>query len=182
MSETLKNLGKIYQLAKDRLSSMTIIDDIDENTDIDKVKKIFRDLKLHEIELEMQNWELLRASNEIERINHYYLNFYENAPVSLVKMNKKGYILSSNTTFSNLLKMEKKDIHRKNIYSLFNDTAESDKLHIYINNLLSTEKNQVFELFLGENGPTADKNLVTASIEINKDTNENEINLCLMSY
>lgn len=177
MTKILKNLEMVYQKAINKLSQINFDEEIINFSDREKVKQLFKDFKLHEIELEMQNWELLSASNELERINKYYQDFYENSPVSLVRINTKGLILTMNNTFSNSTMPKKIEVNKTNIYSLIEERADSDKLHISINKLIEMKKNQIFDLNINTH-----HYLATISLEANNDTEETNINLFLMAY
>jgi len=161
---------------------MDFDDELENITDIGKVKDLIRDLRLHVIELEMQNWELLKASNEIEKNKNFFLDFYENAPVGHVQINIKGCIRSINLKFASLFNLEKVDIEKTNIYSLLKDENETDKLHIHIHKLIDTNETQVFDLILKSSTIGSPKQLVTATLKQSAKSDVDEISLCMMSY
>jgi len=61
------------------------------------------ELRVHQIELEMQNDELLRTQVELEESRALYLDLYELAPVGYLTLNEKGLILQANLTAAELL-------------------------------------------------------------------------------
>jgi len=71
--------------------------------DADKARKLIHELRVHQIELEMQNDELLRTLTERE---HYY-DLYEHAPVGYFSVNEKGVIVEANLTAGGLLGLTK---------------------------------------------------------------------------
>jgi PAS domain S-box-containing protein len=61
------------------------------------------ELRVHQIELEMQNEELRRNQVELDKIRARYFDLYEFAPVGYLVLSKCGQILESNLTSSTLL-------------------------------------------------------------------------------
>jgi PAS domain-containing protein len=182
MSKILKNAESVYQRAVEKLSSMNFNDDIDSITDPEHVKKIISELRLHRIELEMQNWELLKAVNEIEENRDYYQSFYENSPVGYMKIDKSGRVLRVNATLAKILDLDKVDVEKTNIYSFVQNEIEADKLHILLNKLVDFGDKQVFDFCMRVDLLNSPRLLVTATLEHDPILNQGDINFCLMPY
>ena len=71
------------------------------------VKAPVHELQVHQIELEMQNEELRRAQEEIEKSRSKYVDLYDFAPVGYFTLNKKGQIVEVNLTGASLLGVER---------------------------------------------------------------------------
>ncbi len=71
--------------------------------------KLIHDLNVHQIELEIQNEELMRAQLEIENQRDKYRELYEFAPIGYLKVNNKGIISELNLKCSDMLGI-KRDI------------------------------------------------------------------------
>ena len=67
------------------------------------VQSIVHELRVHQIELEMQNDELCRTQQELEASREKYFALYDLAPVGYVTLNEKGIILDANLTAPALL-------------------------------------------------------------------------------
>ncbi len=67
-----------------------------------EIKKIFHDLRVHQIELELQNEELQNLQQDLEASKHKYVELFDQAPVGYVVLDQKGGIIDINST---LLKM-----------------------------------------------------------------------------
>ena len=69
----------------------------------EKVRQTLHELRVHQIELAMQNEELRRAQVELEASRARYFDFYDLAPVGFFTISEKGLILEANLTAANLL-------------------------------------------------------------------------------
>jgi len=69
----------------------------------DQRQKVLHDLRVHEIELEMQNEELRQAREELEVARARYFDLYDLAPVGYLSVSEEGLILEANLTFATML-------------------------------------------------------------------------------
>jgi PAS domain S-box-containing protein len=65
--------------------------------------RLFYELQVHQIELEMQNEELRSAKNELEALYARYFDLYDLAPLSYFTISDEGVILEANLTAATLL-------------------------------------------------------------------------------
>jgi PAS domain S-box-containing protein len=65
--------------------------------------QLLHELRVHQIELEMQNEELRRAQLELEAEKERYLDLYDLAPLGYATISEKGMILQANLTLTTLL-------------------------------------------------------------------------------
>jgi len=71
-------------------------------TDTTGRRQIEESLRVHQIELEMQNEELRRIQTELEAGRVRYFDLYDLAPVGFCTLNEKGLILEANITAATL--------------------------------------------------------------------------------
>jgi PAS domain S-box-containing protein len=64
---------------------------------------MLHELRVHQIELEMQNEELRQAQVELEAVRARYFDLYDLAPVGYCTISEKGLILEANLTAATLL-------------------------------------------------------------------------------
>jgi len=69
----------------------------------DEALRMLHELRIHQIELEMQNEELRRTQTELEDARARYFDLYDLAPVGYFSISEKGLILEANLTAANLL-------------------------------------------------------------------------------
>lgn len=68
-----------------------------------QVQQVVHDLRVHQIELEMQNEELRRVQTEVEVSKQRYFDLYNLAPVGYFTLSEQGVILEANLTATKLL-------------------------------------------------------------------------------
>ena len=68
-----------------------------------EVRQILHELRVHQIELEMQNEELRGAQAKLEASRVRYFDLYDLAPVAYCTLSEKGLILEANLTAATLL-------------------------------------------------------------------------------
>jgi PAS domain S-box-containing protein len=74
------------------------------------MQKIIFELRVHQIELELQNEELLRAQIELGKSKARFFDLYEMAPVGYCTLSEQGFILEANLTLATLLGVSRKDM------------------------------------------------------------------------
>jgi len=69
----------------------------------DEIKALVHDLSVHQIELELQNDELLRAQQLIEKSRDELARLYHQAPIGYLTLNQIGIIQRCNQTFGRMV-------------------------------------------------------------------------------
>ena len=67
------------------------------------IKGLIEELRIHQVELEMQGDELRRSQEELEDARDRYLDLYDFAPVGYFTVSEEGIILEANLTAATLL-------------------------------------------------------------------------------
>ncbi|MCA1743442.1 MAG: response regulator [Desulfovibrionales bacterium] len=75
-----------------------------DNLSKQEIKELVHDLRVHQIELEMQNEELRASQQELEIVKTRYFDLYDRAPVGYCTLDNKGLIIESNLALAELLK------------------------------------------------------------------------------
>jgi len=81
-------------------------------------EELLHELRVHQVELEMQNEELRRAHAALEESRDRYVDLYEFAPVGYLTLSREGMIAEINLTGATLLGMERKKLLRSRFDAL----------------------------------------------------------------
>jgi two-component system CheB/CheR fusion protein len=147
VKEDKKNPKKISELrkrAEDALQEET--GELQEISTRD-AQSLIHELQVHQIELEMQNEELLRAQKELEESRDRYSDLYDFAPVGYFSFDKNGLILGVNLTGAKKLGIERNFLIRKP-FSLFISPGRRDVFYLHLRQIFSTGFRQTCELKL----------------------------------
>jgi len=90
------------------------------DTRLNEATSLIHELRVHQIELEMQNEELRRVQSDLEISRSRYADLYDYAPVGYLTLNKQGQIVDLNLTAAGQLGIERgRLINRHFQYSVF---------------------------------------------------------------
>ena len=85
------------------------------DTSSEEIRKLVHELRMHQIELEMQNDELHRAQCELVESRNRCFDLYQFAPVGFAIMNDKGMILDANLTLASMFGISRNAMLKKNL-------------------------------------------------------------------
>lgn len=111
----------------------------------DETSRVVHELRVHQIELEMQNEELRRTHQELAEEHERYLDLYDFAPVGYCTLSEQGRIIKLNLTASTMLNMTRNDLIGQRITRFILD----DDQHIFtrcMHHLFTTGEAQSCEL------------------------------------
>ncbi len=112
------------------------------------MEELLHELRVHQIELEMQNEELQRARTALEASHDRYLNLYEFAPVGYFTLTLEGEIVETNLTAAALLGVERDNLLNRH-FTNWVAPEDCDRWYLLIKSALEGEKEQKnFELRL----------------------------------
>jgi PAS domain S-box-containing protein len=101
------------------------------------MRTILHELRLHQIELELQNEELRAAQAALDASRAHYFDLYDMAPVGYLTVNESGIILEANLTAATLLGVHRTALE-KQPFPRFVIKEDSDIFHLLINQPLET--------------------------------------------
>lgn len=113
----------------------------------DDIQRLIHELRVHQIELEMQNEELRKTQGEINELLTKYFDLYELAPVGYFVIDKKGLILEANLTGANLLGVQMRYLIKER-FSRFVEPDSQDRFYFHRKQVLQTGAKQICELRL----------------------------------
>jgi len=112
------------------------------------------ELRVHQIELEMQNEELLRAQAALDASRERYFDLYDLAPVGYCTVGEKGVILEANLTAATLLGAERGALVGR-LLSAFISKEGQELYYRCRKNLLDTRQPQECDLQMVRQDGTA---------------------------
>jgi PAS domain S-box-containing protein len=112
------------------------------------VQRLLHDLRVHQIELEMQNDELRRTQEELEASRQRYFDLYDLAPVGYVTLCPKGLVVEANLCAVELLGVPRSDLIEQRLSS-FVLPEDQDAWYLLLRNRRSsTSEPKALELRL----------------------------------
>jgi PAS domain S-box-containing protein len=106
-------------------------------------KKVLQELRVHQIELEMQNETLRQAQDELEDSRDRYVDLYDFAPVGYLSITAHGMIEEINLAATRLLSMERKALLQRPFTSLVIAEDESRWLTLFLTMMEQNGKDSV---------------------------------------
>ncbi len=113
----------------------------------EEVQRLVHELRVHQIELEMQNEDLRQAQVKLEELKDRYLDLYDFAPVGYLTLNEKGLILEANLTAVRLLGEERQTLIKRP-FSRFVGQEFGDAYYLYLQKVFEAQTKQTCEIEL----------------------------------
>ncbi len=117
------------------------------------LKKTLHDLKVHQIELELQNEELRRAQVELDLTRARYFDLYDMAPIGYCTLDARGLIVQINLTAVNMLGVVRNAAIGRGFFR-FVHGEDQPTLHALNRRLAATGARQTAEVRLMHNDGT----------------------------
>lgn len=105
------------------------------------------ELRVHQVELELQNEELQRVQHDLESSRDKYYELYDLAPVSFFTFDTEGVILEANIAAANLLSTSRKSLINKP-FSIYLDSSSQIAFRSHRNQVLESRQRKRSELLL----------------------------------
>jgi len=148
-NHTPRNPGELRRQAEERLSERQRgqQSEVGGQRSTEEMAQTLHELRVHQIELEMQNEELRTAQAQIEGERERYFDLYDLAPVGYCTLSEQGLILEVNLTAATLLGTVRGDLIKQPI-SCFIFKEDQDIYYLHRKQLFETGIPQECELRL----------------------------------
>ncbi len=124
-----------------------------ENIEMEATQHMLHELRVHQIELEMQNDELRRTQAQLETTRANYFDLYDLAPVGYCTVNESGLIQQANLTAALVLGMDRGTLVMQPL-SRFIFKADQDIYYLCRRQLMETGAPQTCELRMVQHDAT----------------------------
>lgn len=120
---------------------------------IDDIRQIIHELRVHQVELELQNEELKRVQEELEDARSRYFDLYDLAPVGYCTLSDRGLILEANLAAAALLGTARSSLSGNSL-TRFIFTEDQDMYYLHRRKLFENGLPQATELRMVKNDGT----------------------------
>jgi PAS domain S-box-containing protein len=120
----------------------------------EEAQRVLHELRVHQIELEMQNAELRNTQEELTVTRDLYRDLYDFAPVGYLTLNREGRVLQVNLTCERLLNQTRHALLRQS-FSDFVARDAQDTYHFFWQRLLHDNMPQMAEMQMVRAGGTS---------------------------
>jgi PAS domain S-box-containing protein len=112
---------------KDKAESMlSMTDSQPEDLTVEEVKALLHDLRVHQVELELQNEELRRTQVELQEASNNYARLFESAPVGYLTVDHSGRIIQVNNTFAEMVQIDAYKLVRASFFDLLHEKDRAE--------------------------------------------------------
>ena len=119
----------------------------------EEIRRTLHELRVHQIQLEMQNEELRRAQAELDAARARYFDLYDLAPVGYCTVSEQGLILEANLTAAGLLGVPRGALVQQRLTS-FILPEDEDIFYRHRKKLFETGEPQACELRMAKKDRT----------------------------
>ena len=120
---------------------------------VEDAARLIQELRIHQVELEMQNEELKRAHNELAESRVKYSDLYDFAPVGYFTFDENGLILEVNLTGAGLLGIERSHLIKKP-FSQYIGKDNQDIFFLHRRKVFDTKERQTCEVKIKKKNAT----------------------------
>ena len=120
----------------------------------ENLKNLIEELRIHQVELEMQGEDLRRSQGELQEARDRYRELYDFAPVGYLTLSEKGNIQAANLAATTLLGVGRRTLVGMR-FSGFVAKSDQDIFYLHRTKLLETREKQTCELKLVKNDGVA---------------------------
>src|SRR5208337_1883277 len=117
------------------------------DTCLEEANSLIHELRVHQIELEMQNEELRRIQNDLEISHSRYADLYDFAPVGYLTLNRHGQIVDLNLTAARQLGIERGCLINKHFQHFVSQPDRKEFLS-HLNAIFDNRERQITEVRL----------------------------------
>ncbi len=136
--------GQSFRLRAEEILQNNV-EELMETLSSQEMQQMFHELRVHQVELEMQNVELTRIQMDLTTLKEEYFDLYDFAPVGYCTLDAQGVILHANLTAATLLGVSRSALIQQSI-SKFILKEDQDTYYLYRKKIFALNIQQTSEL------------------------------------
>lgn len=110
---------------------------------------LVEELRIHQVELELQNEELQEARSHAEELQGRYFRHFDLAPMGMIRLNDRGIVLEANILGAAMLGVERVRLHSgKIVFTAHVAHGSQGTFHTHLKNALASKKMESCEISL----------------------------------
>ena len=137
---------KVKEELRTRAEKSLTSEEISEKAACDSAETLVHELRVHQVELEMQNEEARQAQAELEESRASYADLYDLSPVGYLTLDERGIVMAANLTLARQLGVERISLINKPFHIFSQQGAETILTHL--GDVFKTRKRQTCEVLL----------------------------------
>jgi len=123
------------------------------------MQRVIHELRVHEIELQMQNQELRRAELELAAARDKYLDLYDFAPVGYFTLSQRGWIIEANSAGARMLRVDPASLAKQPL-ARFVHQDDRKEYGSYLKRIVDSESRETCDIrFVSQDGSVFDAHL-----------------------
>ncbi len=134
----MERIDRLRKQAEESMQS-TFVEDLDlAALSVEELGALLHELRVHQVELEMQNHELRRMQNELEESQNRYAELYEFAPAGYFTLDERGVVRAVNLTGARLLSKKRSFV----VNVPFSQFVNPNDLHLFLHHVRQVFQDQ----------------------------------------
>lgn len=127
-----------------------------EELSLQDFKEILKELRVHQLELEIQNEELRTSRNQTEISQKNYQDLFDYAPIGYFRIDKEGVIVKANIFGAKLLASVPEKLSARRFQNYISDEYK-DKFHSFLRKVFISQNKESLEIIINNrNGEKID--------------------------
>jgi PAS domain S-box-containing protein len=147
-----ENFEDLRKRAAQKVVDHNIYSNHVDNMSIDELRHVIEELKIHRIELEIQNQELLDTQEKIEKSRQNYSDLYDFAPVGYLTLNHDGKIMKANLTATKIIDVPRASLIGTFIYR-YVVNEDRNSLYLHLRKIFKNHNRHTCEIRLAGHNP-----------------------------
>jgi PAS domain S-box-containing protein len=147
-----ENFEDLRERAAQKISDQHTYANQVENMPIDELLHVIEELKIHRIELEMQNQELRNTQDKLEKSTRKYSDLYDFAPVGYLTLDPDGKITEANLTATKTIDVPRESLIGTLLF-MYVANEDRDSLYLHLRKIFRNYSRHTCEIRLANHNP-----------------------------